>query len=88
MILAQVLSDLENLDEETQMIEAERLAFEKLLYFRDSRCVLASITGRIALENDKAVPLSEEDLSHVQSFFPKLEPICEGARALLVLKVI
>jgi hypothetical protein len=56
------------------MIEAKRLAFGKLLDFRDSRCVLASITGCIVLNNDEAVPLSEEDLTRVQPFFPKLEP--------------
>jgi hypothetical protein len=74
VILTQELVELDDSDEETQVTEAELHAFGKLLDFWDNRRMNASITGSIVLDDDDAVPLSEDDITGIQSLIQKLEP--------------
>lgn len=73
VILTQELDDLDDSDEESLVTATELQAFGKLLDFWDNRKVNAQQTGNIVLD-DETMPLTEDEISGIQSLLHKLEP--------------
>lgn len=77
IILTQELDeDSDSDDEAFQVTETELQAFSRLLDFWDNRRASATVSNgdEVILDDEKASPLSEEDILCIQSLLHKLEP--------------
>lgn len=77
IILSQELEeDSDSDDERPQVTEAELVAFSRLLDFWDNRRKSASVSSEneVILDDEEVSPLSDEDVTNIQSLLQKLEP--------------
>lgn len=77
VILSQELEeDSDSDDDRPQVTEAELEAFSRLLDFWDNRRTSATVSSgvEVVLDDEESSPLSEEDVSNIQSLLQKLEP--------------
>lgn len=77
IILTQGLEeDSDSEDESRQVTEEELQAFKVLLDFWDNRRQSSKVAqnGEVILDDESAIPLSEKDISSIQSLLCKLEP--------------